>query len=104
MELKDPKGKPVLFKTPDGQKANGYEIKNKKSTKNFLFVIHEWYGLNDYIKQESDILSDELHNINVIALDLYDGKVASTADSAMKYVSEAKSHNKTIEFLQERIK
>lgn len=90
-ELKDPKGKVVSFSTPDGQNATGYEIRNNKKTKNYLFVIHEWYGLNDYIKQESDLLSKELDNINVIALDLYDGKVASTADSAMKYVSEAKS-------------
>lgn len=89
--LKDPKGKTVSFTTSDGQKASGYEIKSETNTKNYLFVIHEWYGLNDYIKQESDILSNELDNINVIALDLYDGKVASTADSAMKYVSQAKS-------------
>jgi len=90
-KLKDPKGKTVSFTTAEGQKAWGYEIKSEKKTKNYLFVIHEWYGLNDYIKQESDILSNELNNINVIALDLYDGKVAATADSAMKYVSEAKS-------------
>lgn len=90
-ELKDPKGKTVSFTTPDGQKASGYEIKNKKNMKNYLFVIHEWYGLNDYIKQESDLLSTEADNVNVIALDLYDGKVATTADSAMKYVSEVKS-------------
>jgi carboxymethylenebutenolidase len=90
-KLQDAKGITVSFNTPDGQKASGYEIKDEKNTKNYLFVIHEWYGLNDYIKQESDILSNELDNVNVIALDLYDGKVASTADSAMKYVSEAKS-------------
>lgn len=89
-ELKDAKGKKVSFATPDGQSATGYEIKDKKKTNNYLFVIHEWYGLNDYIKQETDVLSEELDNVNVIALDLYDGKVASTADSAMKYVSQAK--------------
>ena len=90
-KLKDPKGKKITFSTPDGQKAAGYEIKNKKNTKNYLFVIHEWYGLNDYIKQESDLLSSEVDNVNVIALDLYDGKVATTADSAMKYVSSVKT-------------
>lgn len=89
--LKDPKGKAVSFSTPDGQKATGYEIRNNKKSKNYLLVIHEWYGLNDYIKQESDILSNELDNINILALDLYDGKVATTADSAMKYMSGAKT-------------
>ncbi len=90
-EVKDPKGKQVSFKTPDGSNGTGYEISNKKKTKNFLFVIHEWYGLNDYIKQEAELLSNELDNVNVIALDLYDGKVAATADSAMKYMSGVKS-------------
>ena len=88
-KIKDPKGEQISFSTPDGTKASGYEIKNKKKTKNYLFVIHEWYGLNDYIKQEAELLSTELENTDVIALDLYDGKVAATADSAMKYVSSA---------------
>ncbi len=83
----DKKGKMVSFKTPDGQKGTGYEIRNKKKTNNYIFVIQEWWGLNDYIKQESDNLSTELDNINVIALDLYDGKVADNRDSAMKYMS-----------------
>jgi len=86
-KTKDPKGKQISFKTADGKNGMGYEIKDDKQTKNFLFVIHEWYGLNDYIKQEAELLSTELDNVNVIALDLYDGKVATTADSAMKYMS-----------------
>jgi carboxymethylenebutenolidase len=90
-KVKDPKGKQVSFKTPDGANGTGYEIRNTKKTKNYLFVIHEWYGLNDYIKQEAELLSNELENVNVIALDLYDGKVAATADSAMKYMSGVKS-------------
>jgi carboxymethylenebutenolidase len=90
-KAKDPKGKQVSFKTPDGNNGSGYEIRNNKDTKNFLFVIHEWYGLNDYIKQEAELLSNELDNVNVIALDLYDGKLATTADSAMKYMSGVNS-------------
>jgi len=90
-KLKDGLGKSVSFETPDGKKGSGYEIRNKKKTNNYLFVIHEWYGLNDYIKQEAELLSKDLDNINVIALDLYDGKVATTADSAMKYMSGAKT-------------
>jgi carboxymethylenebutenolidase len=38
--------------------------------------------LNDYIRSEAELLANELNNVNVIALDLYDGKVATTADSA----------------------
>lgn len=87
--LADAKGKTVTFKTGDGASGNAYEIENKNKTNNYLFVIHEWYGLNDYIKQEAGLLSSELDNVNVIALDLYDGKVANTADRAMKYVQAA---------------
>ena len=54
-------------------------------------MIQEWWGLNDYIKRESENLSAELGDVNVIALDLYDGKVAATPDSAMKLVQAAKT-------------
>lgn len=85
------KGNQISFETLDGMNGSGYELKSKKKTKNYLFVIHEWYGLNDYIKQEAELLSEQLENVNVIALDLYDGKVATTADSAMKFMSGAKT-------------
>ena len=76
-------GSNISFKSPDGKEALGYLIKSKKKTKNWIFVIQEWWGLNDNIKREAETLSLELGNVNVIALDMYDGKVAVTADSAM---------------------
>ena len=54
-------------------------------------MIQEWWGLNDYIKRESDNISTELGNVNVLALDLYDGMVAATPDSAMKLVQAVKT-------------
>ena len=90
-KLADPAGKPVSFTAADGTPAMGYEIKNSKKTNNWVFVIQEWWGLNDYIKREADNLSKELGNVNVIALDLYDGKVAATADSAMKFMQGTKT-------------
>ncbi len=53
--------------------------------------IQEWWGLNDYIKSESEILSRELDNVNILAIDLYDGRVAATPDSAMKLMQLAKT-------------
>src|SRR5579863_4420366 len=47
-------GKAITFKTADGTDAYGWEIKSVTPTNNCLFVIHEWWGLNDYIKQESE--------------------------------------------------
>ena len=79
-------GAPITFKAPDGSEAYGWEIKSKTPTRNYLLVVHEWWGLNDYIKQESEKLRNDLGNVNVIAVDLYDRKVASTREDAAKYV------------------
>ena len=84
-------GKMIKFKTADGNEGGAYFIKAKKKTNNYLFVIQEWWGLNDYIKQESETFYNELGNVNVIALDLYDGKVASVPDSAMAIMRSVKN-------------
>ncbi len=85
-----PNGKMISYKTADGKDANAFEVKSKTPTNNYLFVFQEFWGLNDYIKQEAERLQNEVGNINVLALDLYDGKVATNRDTAAKYMSEAK--------------
>lgn len=82
--LANPKGAMVNFKTTDGKDAQAYEVKADKPTNKTLFIFHEWWGLNDYIKQEADKLSEELPDVNVYAIDLYDGKVATTREDAQK--------------------
>ncbi len=82
-------GETIQFEATDGVQASGYFIKSKKKTNNWIFVIQEWWGLNDQIKQEAEKLSAELGDVNVLALDMYDGKVAATADSAMKLMRAA---------------
>ncbi|WP_303311110.1 dienelactone hydrolase family protein [Hymenobacter sp. BT730] len=77
-------GEMIEFKTTDGQTARGFEIKSNVRSDKYLFVIHEWWGLNDYIKKEAARFATELKGVNVVALDLYDGKVAETADEAGK--------------------
>ncbi|HVZ56641.1 MAG TPA: dienelactone hydrolase family protein [Chitinophagaceae bacterium] len=84
-------GHDITFKAADGAEAHGWEIKAASPTRNYLFVIHEWWGLNDYIKKESEQLWKDLGNVNVIALDLYDHKVATTPDEAGKYMGEVKT-------------
>ena len=87
----DPLGKAVTFKAADGSNAMGYEIRSKKKSNKWLFVIQEWWGLNDYIKKESETYYNDLEDVNVIALDLYDGKIAATADSTMKLIQSVKT-------------
>lgn len=82
-------GKMITFKTNDGKEGSAFELKALKPSNKFIFVIHEWWGLNDYIRKESARLRDEL-GVNVIALDLYDGQVATTPDKASEYMQSVK--------------
>ena len=88
-KLINPLGVALTFKAADGTEAKGYFIKSAKKSNKWLFVFQEWWGLNDYIRRESDNYYKELGNINVLALDMYDGKVATTPDSAMVYMRNA---------------
>jgi carboxymethylenebutenolidase len=83
-------GKMITFKTPDGRDASGYVLMAKKKTNNWIFVFQEWWGLNDHIKRESEKLYNDLGNVNVLALDMYDGKLATEREDAGKYMSEFK--------------
>jgi carboxymethylenebutenolidase len=83
-------GKMIIFKTPDGQTANGYLIEAKQKTNNWIFVFQEWWGLNEYIKRQTEILYKDLGNVNVIALDMYDGKVTTDRQAASGYMQQFK--------------
>ncbi len=83
-------GKMIKFATPDGGEANGYLIEAKNKTNNWILVYQEWWGLNDNIKRESENLYNQLGNVNVLALDMYDGKVATTAEEAGKTMQQFK--------------
>jgi carboxymethylenebutenolidase len=86
----EPMGEMITFSTPDGKEGSAYYVKSEAPTKNYLFVIHEWWGLNDHIKREADRLSKELGNVEVMALDIYDGNVASNREEAQKYMGMVK--------------
>jgi carboxymethylenebutenolidase len=83
-------GKMIKIKCADGVDANAYLITAKKKTNNWIFVFQEWWGLNDYIKRQSETLYKDLGNVNIIALDMYDGKVATDRENAGKYMQEFK--------------
>ncbi|MGK0388629.1 MAG: carboxymethylenebutenolidase [Maribacter sp.] len=79
------KGTMVDYPTPDGKTSKLYQVGEQANYDKYLFVIHEWWGLNDHIKQEAERLQEEL-GIGVFALDMYDGNVATTRDSASIYM------------------
>lgn len=98
-------GKMMEFKSTDGSTQRAFELKATESTSNYIFVFHEWYGLNDYVKKEAEKLYNELGNVHVIALDLYNGKVATNREDASKYMQavDPKAAHAVIEGLSNHV-
>jgi len=75
----------IRFPTPDGKQGGAFYVPSPKPANKVLIIFHEWWGLNDYIKQEAERWQEKLGgNIDVYAIDLYDGKVGTTPDEAGK--------------------
>jgi carboxymethylenebutenolidase len=91
------RGEMVRFRTPDGADAGGYLVKAGKKSDKWLFVYQEWWGLNDHIRKEADRFYQDLGgNVNVIALDMYDGKSTTDpreAGQIMQSVKEERLQN-----------
>lgn len=65
--------------------AKGYYVGPANGVKSAVILVHEWWGLNDYIKEDADKLNAET-GYGVLAVDLYDGKIATTAAEAGNYM------------------
>lgn len=76
-------GQMVKFPVVGGADGQAYMVQSKKKTDKYLLLFHEWWGLNDYIRKEADMWAKEL-KVNVLAIDLYDGKVAQKPEEAGK--------------------
>ncbi|HND88004.1 MAG TPA: dienelactone hydrolase family protein [Saprospiraceae bacterium] len=87
------RGKIVTFPVDGGPKGRAYFVKSKKKTHKYLLMIHEWWGLNPNTKKEADMWSEEL-GINVLAIDLYDGKVTANPEEAGKLM-QANDRNRS---------
>ena len=74
------------------ESSNGY-LARPTTDGNFpaVIMIHEWWGLNENIKEMADKLASQ--GYVVLAVDLYDGKVASTSEQARQYVTSYDSTN-----------
>lgn len=66
-------------------------------------MIHEWWGLNEHIKNMADELAKE--GYVVLAVDLYNGQVASSPDQAMELVGVARENqNESTSNLQSAVR
>ena len=73
-------GKPVSYKSGDETVQGILYTPAGKGPFPALIVIHEWWGLNDWVKDQASKLSDQ--GYVTLAVDLYRGKVATTPDMA----------------------
>src|ERR671919_3197379 len=55
-----------------------------------VIMIHEWWGLNEHIKNQADILAKE--GYVVLAVDLYQGEVATTSDRSRELSSSVRNN------------
>jgi carboxymethylenebutenolidase len=70
----------VSFPSGDGVAHGLLYLPNGAGPHPALVVIHEWWGLNDWIKQQASRYAD--HGYVALAVDLYHGKVANDPESA----------------------
>lgn len=87
-EMSAVQGEVVTFPAAGGD-AHAFYLKPEGDTDKWLWVFHEWWGLNDQIKEEAQRLQKDLGNVHVLCLDLYDGKIATTRDAAGKLMQSA---------------
>ncbi len=83
-----PQGEMITFPTADGRTGSAYALMAPGENRRYLIVIHEWWGLNDHIKQEAERLHADL-GLNVLAVDLYDGQVTDKREEAGKLMQNA---------------
>src|ERR1700688_5070714 len=73
-------GKPVSYKSGDETVQALLYAPAGKGPFPALVVIHEFWGLNDWVKEQASRLADQ--GYVALAIDLYRGKVATTPDMA----------------------
>lgn len=73
-------GKSVSYKSGDETVTGMLYAPSGKGPFPALIVIHEWWGLDDWVKQQASKLADE--GYVALAVDLYRGKVADNPDLA----------------------
>jgi carboxymethylenebutenolidase len=69
-------GSTVNFPDANGKSASGYYVAPKPGNRSAVVLVHEFWGLNDYIRREAERLHDET-GYAVIAVDLYEGQVTT---------------------------
>jgi carboxymethylenebutenolidase len=80
-----PKGRSLELSLPDGKTSTAYVARPHGTARGGLLLLHEWWGLDDWVRSEADRYATQ--GYLVLAVDLYGGSVATDADQAQKLMS-----------------
>lgn len=86
INFKPKSGKMVSLPIAGEKPLTGFYVPPTEGNRSAIVMIHEFWGLNDHIKKTAEMLHDKT-GYAVIALDMYDGKIATTAQDAGKLMS-----------------
>ena len=75
-----PKTETVSFKSGDDTVSGYLALPDGGGKHPAIVVIHEWWGLNDWVKEQAQKFADQ--GYVALAVDLYRGKVATNPDDA----------------------
>jgi len=79
-------GSSITIKDANGKDAGAFYVAPAPGNKTAIIMVHEFWGLNEFIKQEAQKVHDAT-GYAVLAVDLYEGKVGKTAQEARQYMS-----------------
>ncbi|MBN2731100.1 MAG: dienelactone hydrolase family protein [Balneolaceae bacterium] len=82
----------VNYAETDSGAISGFLAKPQNASENLpgIIVIHEWWGLNDNVRMMTKRLAGL--GYTALAVDLYNGQVASSPEFAKKYMQQAQSN------------
>jgi len=80
-------GATITLKTKTGNLFQVY-VKGPEDASRGILLIHGWWGLNDQVRAWADRFAGLRYR--VMAIDLYNGKVATTPDKARIYMTSVK--------------
>ena len=80
-----PRGKAVKLTLPGGKTSTAYVARPKGTPHGGLLAVHEWWGLNDWVKADADRYAAQ--GYLVLAVDLFGGTVVTSAEQAEKLMA-----------------
>ncbi|MBS3136388.1 dienelactone hydrolase family protein [Candidatus Woesearchaeota archaeon] len=80
----------VTSYTVDGESLGFLALPEEQGTYPGIVMVHEWWGLNENIKEMAKILAKE--GYIVFAIDLYDGEVANDSTQARELATKVRNN------------